>query len=90
MRFRTDKAVAFGLTMKMGFNGGGCISGAGSSFYLQFEEGKKLSRWPGDTKDCSLLFLELVKMEPHAASLAELQMSPTKCVSCSRGGRNLV
>ena len=89
MWFRTDKAVAFGLTMKMGFNGG-CISGAGSSFYLQFEAGKKLSRWPGDTKDCSLLFLELVKMEPHAASLAELQTSPTKSVTCSRGARNLV
>jgi hypothetical protein len=30
---------------------------------------EKVSRWPSDTKDCSLLLLEVVKVEPHGCQL---------------------
>lgn len=40
MRFRTDKAVAFGLTMKMGFNGGGAFLVQVAHFTYSLKRGK--------------------------------------------------
>lgn len=48
--------------------------------------GKKWSRWHGDTKDCSLLLLELVKMEAHGCQLGwTSNKSHKECNSLKRG-----